>query len=151
MGTRLSERIGGWKSKNKATDRGLISNHLNLPFRTVGHDWATFTLEFRESYEGHRKDIHLWTPQGPAQFHFFWLLNLCTMNQNSVVKCTKVKVKAAQSCLTLVIPWTLALQAPFSMAFSRQEYWSGEPFHSPVALLNLGIEPRSSALQAESL
>ena len=31
----------------------------------------------------------------------------------------------AKSCLTLAIPWTVACQAPLSMGFSRQEYWSG--------------------------
>ena len=38
--------------------------------------------------------------------------------------------EVAQSCLTL-IPWTAACQAPLSMEFSRQEYWSGLPFLSP--------------------
>ena len=37
------------------------------------------------------------------------------------------------------------------MGFSRQEYWSGLPFPSPGALLNPGIEPRSPALQADTL
>ena len=37
----------------------------------------------------------------------------------------------AKSCLTLVTPWTVAHQAPLSMGFSRQEYWSGLPFPSP--------------------
>ena len=37
------------------------------------------------------------------------------------------------------------------MGFSRQEYWSGLPFPSPGALPDLGIEPRSPALQADSL
>ena len=37
----------------------------------------------------------------------------------------------AKSCLTLATPWTIAHQAPLSMAFSRQEYWSGLPFPSP--------------------
>ena len=46
-------------------------------------------------------------------------------------------------------PWTVAYQAPPSMGFSRQEYWSGLPFPSPGDLPNPGIEPRSSALQAE--
>ena len=45
--------------------------------------------------------------------------------------------------LTLVIPWTVARQAPLSMGFSRQEYWSGLPFPSPGDLPNPGIEPRS--------
>ena len=37
----------------------------------------------------------------------------------------------AKSYPTLVIPWTLACQAPLSMGFSRQEYWSGLPVPSP--------------------
>ena len=51
----------------------------------------------------------------------------------------------------LVTPWTVAYQAPPSMEFSRQEYWSGLPFPSPGDLPNPGIEPRSPALQAEAL
>ena len=43
-----------------------------------------------------------------------------------------------------------AHQAPLSMGFSRQEYWSGLPFPSPGYLPNPGIEPGSPALQAES-
>ena len=37
-------------------------------------------------------------------------------------------------CLTLATPWTIARQAPLSMGFSRQEYWSGLPFPSPIYL-----------------
>ena len=43
-----------------------------------------------------------------------------------------------QLCVT---PWTVARQAPLSMEFSRQEYWSGLPCPSPGALSNQGIEP----------
>ena len=50
-----------------------------------------------------------------------------------------------------VTPWTVAHQAPLSMEFSRQEYWSGLPFLSPKDLPNPGIEPMSLALQADSL
>ena len=50
-----------------------------------------------------------------------------------------------------VIPWTIAHQAPLGMEFSRQEYWSGLPFPSPGDLPDRGIEPRSPALQADSL
>ena len=42
-------------------------------------------------------------------------------------------------------------QAPVSMEFSRQEYWSGLPFHSPGDLPDPGIEPKSPALPADSL
>ena len=53
--------------------------------------------------------------------------------------------------LTLVTPWTVALQAPLSMEFSRQEYWSRLSFLSPGILPNPGIRPRSPALQVNSL
>ena len=52
---------------------------------------------------------------------------------------------------TLVTPWTVACQAPLSMGFSRQEYWSGLPFPSPGDLLDPRIEPGFPALQADSL
>ena len=59
---------------------------------------------------------------------------------------------APQSCPTLLFtPWTAAFQAPLSMGFSRQEYWSRLPFPPPGDLLNPGIEPASPALQADSL
>ena len=48
-------------------------------------------------------------------------------------------------------PWTVAYQAPLSMEFSRQEYWSGLPFPSPGDLPNPGIEPGSPALQVDTL
>ena len=48
-------------------------------------------------------------------------------------------------------PWTVAQQAPPSMEFSRQEYWSGLPFPSPGVLPDLGIEPGSPALQEDAL
>ena len=48
-----------------------------------------------------------------------------------------------KSCPTLVTPWTIARQAPLSMGFSRQEYWSGLPRPSPGDLPNPGIEPES--------
>ena len=56
-----------------------------------------------------------------------------------------------QLCPALEIPWTVAHQAPLSMEFSRQEYWSGLPFPSPEGLPDPGIEPGSPALEADSL
>ena len=47
--------------------------------------------------------------------------------------------------------WTVALQAPLSMEFSRQEYWSGLPCPPPRGLPNPGVEPRSPTVQAYSL
>ena len=48
-------------------------------------------------------------------------------------------------------PRTVARQAPLSMKFSRQEYWSGLPFPIPGDLPNSGIELMSPALQEDSL
>ena len=57
----------------------------------------------------------------------------------------------AQSCPTIMTPWTVTRQAPLSMGFSRQEYWSGLLFPSPGDLPNPGIEPGFPALQVDSL
>ena len=62
-----------------------------------------------------------------------------------------VVVSSLSYVFTLGIPWTVARQAPLSMGFSKQENWSGLPFHSPDDLPDPGTEPRSSALQAGSL
>ena len=48
-------------------------------------------------------------------------------------------------------PWTVACQAPLSMEFSRQEYWSGLQIPTPGDLSHPGTEFRSPALQADSL
>ena len=66
----------------------------------------------------------------------------CTTNGSGLV--TKL-------CPTLATPWTVACQAPLSMRFSRQEYWSGLPFPSPRDLPDPGMKPGSPALQADSL
>ena len=60
-------------------------------------------------------------------------------------KCKILHASArAQSCL-FVAPWTVARQAPLSMEFARQEYWSGLPFPTPGDLSDPGIEPASLA------
>ena len=53
-----------------------------------------------------------------------------------------------KSCPTLATPWTVARQAPLSVGFPRQEYWSGLPFPPPGDLPDPGIEPVPPALQA---
>ena len=55
-----------------------------------------------------------------------------------------------KSCPTLGIQWTVASQAPLSMVFSRQEYWTGLPFPSPGDLPDPGVKHGSPALQADS-
>ena len=62
----------------------------------------------------------------------------------------KVEVKSFSRVQLSVTPWTVAHQAPPSLGFSRQEYWSGLPFRSPGDLPNPGIEPRSPAPRADT-
>ena len=50
-----------------------------------------------------------------------------------------------------VTPWTVAYQAPASLGFSKQEYWSGLPFPSPGDLPDPGIEPVSPTLWTDAL
>ena len=69
---------------------------------------------------------------------------LCTVS----IKCCLV----AKSCPTfLVTPWTLAHQAPLSMEFSKQEYWSGLPCLPSGDLPNPVIEPNLLHWQVDSL
>ena len=60
-------------------------------------------------------------------------------------------VKLLSHVRLFATPWTVAHQAPPSMEFSRQEYWSGLPFPSPGDLPDPGIEPGSPTLQADAL
>ena len=74
----------------------------------------------------------------------YWQLQLMFSNPLifSSVGCTSMHVKSCQSCPTLCNPWTVAHQAPLSVGFSRQEYWSGLPCPPPRGLPDPGIQPR---------
>ena len=83
----------------------------------------------------------------PARF-------LCPWNSpgKNTGKWKESESEVAQLCVQLFLtPWIVAHQAPPSMRFSRQEYWSGLPCPSPGDLPNPGIKPRSLALQADTL
>ena len=75
-------------------------------------------------------------------------------NQYNIVKLKKKKRKTHSTCsVTSVmsnpaISWTVTLQAPLSMGFSRQEHWSGLPCPPPGNLRDSGIEPVSPAFPA---
>ena len=63
----------------------------------------------------------------------------------------KVKVKSLSRVRLFATPWTTAHQAPPSMGFSRQEYWSGLPFPPLGDLPHTGIKHECPAWQADSL
>ena len=66
-------------------------------------------------------------------------------------------LNAGRACYSLshvqlfLVPWAVDCQAPLSIGFSRQEYYSGLPLPSPGDLPDPGIEPRSPAQQADYL
>ena len=62
-----------------------------------------------------------------------------------------IQVKSLSRVWLFATPWTIAYQAPQSMEFSRQEYWSGLPFPPPGDLPDPGIEPGFLVLQADAL
>ena len=79
------------------------------------------------------------------------LLQYCKVISLKLIKINlkkkkKRKVKSLSRVQLFVTPWTVAYQAPLSVGFSRQEYWSRLPFPSPGDLPDPGIEPRSPAL-----
>ena len=86
--------------------------------------------------------------QNTTPIHVLPLPLICTKTSASQCMC----VCQLLSCvLRFAAPRTVASQAPLSMGFSRQEYWSGLPFPSPRDLPNPGIEPGSPTLQTDSL
>ena len=80
--------------------------------------------------------------------------HLRSKNNNQILKDFKRKGRLCfhqYVDIDIATPWTVAHQAPPSMGFSRQEYWSGLPFPSPGDLPDSAIELRSLALQADAL
>ena len=60
------------------------------------------------------------------------------------------EVKSLSRVRLFATPWTVAHQAPLSIEFFRQEYWSGLPFLPPGDIPDPGIEPGSPSLQADA-
>ena len=71
--------------------------------------------------------------------------------QESKQKTGQQKVKSPSFLQLFAIVWTVAYQAPQSIEFSRQEYWSGLPCPSPGDLPKPGIKPGPPSLQTEAL
>ena len=92
-------------------------------------------------------------PQPPWRWIWHYLVSWTfTFSESSPILLLKwSEVKSLSRVRLFVTPWTVAHQAPLSMGFSRQEYWSGLPFPSPGDLPDPGIEPRSPALRTDAL
>ena len=124
----LSQGCGWYRSANGSRTYGVnISRNQTfskamMQATLVGHTWRCTHRGFRLAELNHR-DHCLFT-----QLFFLWCL----------------LASVVSDCTT---PWTVAHQAPLSMGFSRQEYWSRLPFPSPGDL-NPGSEPASLASPA---
>ena len=112
----------------------------------------------REGFMGVASDIgfHRWVRFGQrwAEGKTFLGEDNCVRKHNEVGK-PQIDLGSKWQLLSRVqlfaTLWTVACQAPLSMEFSRQEYWSGLPFPPPGDLPDPGIESGSPALQADSL
>ena len=84
---------------------------------------------------------------------FSFLLPISMQKLLCVCACVCVCVQSLSCVQLFTTPWTILVthQAPPSMRFSRQEYWSGQSFPSPEDLSDSGMEPRSPALQVDFL
>ena len=86
---------------------------------------------------------------------FFWLFLSLTLYpffySSFLADFSESEVKLLSRVWLFATPWTVAYQAPPSMGFSRQEYWTGLPFLSPGDLPKPGIEPGFPTLQTDAL
>ena len=76
---------------------------------------------------------------------------LACLHRTITLQLFKVKVKSLSRVRLFATPWTVAHEAPPSMGFSKQEYWSGLPLPSSGYLPDPGIKPRYPTLQADVL
>ena len=118
---RLSRWLSGEESTCQTGDVGLIAGLGRSPREGNGNSLQYSCLENPMDRE-----------PGRLQRWWWWCWFSCSVVSDSAT------------------PWTVARQAPLSMGFSRQEYWSGLSFPSPGNLPNWGIEPGSPASQADS-
>ena len=101
--------------------------------------WARERPRYQGTHERKRWRMEAWRQVGTTVAEVHWRL----LQVEVVCVCLCVW---AQSYPTLCNPWTVGHQAPLSMGFSRQEYWTGLPFPPPGDLPDPGIEPASPAL-----
>ena len=127
----------------------------SIGLQRVGHDWSDLTCTAMQTNRYEQKEKESLFPwkrnwQFLERFNSF---HKCNNSWQDHCKRSYACMFTLSSCVQLfATPWTVALQAPLSMAFLRQEYWSGLPCPSSGGLPHPGIESRfNSALQADSL
>ena len=111
----------------------------------VGHDWATSLFFFTVLLPFYIFIFSIWK-ENPLSFRNWQMSNVLRVLHLRSLEVKWSEVKLLNHVRLFATPWTIAYQAPPSMGFSRQEYWSGLPFPSPGDLPDPGIEPRSPTL-----
>ena len=106
---------------------------------TVGHQ----TLLCMEFCRGIPQGIFLTQGWNPGLLHCRQILFFCFVLVLPLYRYQPISLHPHAHMLSHVIPWTLARQAPLSMDFSRQEYWSGLPFPSPCRQILYHLSYRS--------
>ena len=126
--------------------KSLLQHH-SLKASNLWHS-AFFIVQLSHPYTITGKTIALtrWTFVGKVMSLHFNMLS-----RSVITFLPRSKVKSLNRVQLFATPWTIAYQAPPSMGFSRQEYWSGLPFLSPRDLPDPGIKPRSPVFQADAL
>ena len=89
------------------------------------------------NYGGHLEN---WLPDVGISYNFCLQNIFCVCSSQLLDKFPVLKVKSLSHVWLFATPWTIAHQAPPSMGFSRQEYWSGLPFPSPEDFPDPGME-----------
>ena len=131
MGKEMITKFQGLKTKRTC---GNYFSHLKLIL-----SWQRWQLWSNMIYTPTHTQMYLKAHESMAP--------VSTGSENSI---QVIKKDLAKSLFKKALK-VKVLVAPLFMEFSRQEYWSGLPFPSPGDLPNLGIKPRSPALQADSL
>ena len=130
-----------WKTRRELLcleGRGIVCpGQLGLLSSSEG-PLKTCSLKLKVNFEGKGASVH----EEDQCFREIW-------EEKKKAKHLSGGGLVAKSCLTLATPWSVAHQAPLSMGFSKQEYWSGLSLPSLGDLPNPGIKPGSPALQAD--
>ena len=130
----------------------VFSNESALRISKPRYWSFSFSISPAHEYSGlisFRTDWFDLAVQGTVNITEYWVESPLLYSRSLLKR--KVKMLVAQLCPTLAILWTVACQAALYMKFSRQEYWSELPFHSPGDLPNPRIKPGSPALWADPL
>ena len=133
-----------WASKMIPGDPLCVSRDHSVNWNCWRHSQSTEPPALTQDYRklpslAHRSysEIHTWECNCPE-----------TADQPLNVARAQLSLQCCRCCFSLscvqlfAIPWTVARQAPLSMGFSRQEYWSGSPLPSPGDLPDQGVESK---------